>query len=72
MFHGPTSRLHDFVITCKRCKLNIAAPVETMPGSWIIAECPLCHEKRRYLPTEIFKGRLSGDYERTMQGTRRV
>jgi hypothetical protein len=30
-----------------------------MPDSWIIAECPLCGEKRRYLPADIFRGRLS-------------
>jgi hypothetical protein len=62
-FHGPPVRLHDFVITCKRCKKNIAAPIQTMPDTWIIAQCPLCGEKRRYLPAEIFKGRLSGDFE---------
>jgi hypothetical protein len=63
-FHGPPARLHNFVITCKRCKENIAAPVQTMPDTWIIATCPLCHEKRRYLPAEIFRGRLSFDFER--------
>ena len=62
-FHGPPARLHNFVITCKRCKENIAAPVQTMPDTWIMAKCPLCHEKRRYLPAEIFRGRLSFDFE---------
>jgi hypothetical protein len=37
-----------------------------MPDAWIIAECPLCHERRRYLPAEIFRGRLSGDPYRDM------
>jgi hypothetical protein len=46
---------------------NIAAPVQTMPSSWIIASCPLCEEKRRYLPTEIFLGRLSQKLDEKMQ-----
>jgi hypothetical protein len=70
-FHGPKTPIHDFVIECKRCKEHIAAPVETMPGSWIIAECPLCKEKRRYLPVEIFKGRLSFDFEQWVRKSRR-
>ena len=31
----------------------------TMPDTWIIAECPLCGERRAYLPGDIFRGRLS-------------
>jgi len=64
MFHGPTSRICDFVIACKGCHEHIAAPVETMPDSWIIHTCPLCGERRRYLPAEIFQGRLSYRYEK--------
>jgi len=63
MLHGPTSRLYDFVIACKGCRKHIAAPVETMPDSWIVQTCPLCGERRRYLPAEIFRGRLSAEYE---------
>ena len=59
VFHAPTSGLHPFVIVCKGCQQNIPAPIETMPDSWIIAECPLCRQPRRYLPTDIFQGRLS-------------
>ena len=33
----------------------------TLPDSWIVAVCPLCGEKRRYLPAYIFRGRLSHD-----------
>ena len=61
MFHGPTSGIHPFVISCKGCQQNIPAPVQTLPDSWIVAECPLCGEKRRYLPADIFRGRLSHD-----------
>jgi hypothetical protein len=59
MFHGPTSTVNPFVVTCKGCHQNIPAPVETLPSSWIIAACPLCKQRRRYLPTEIFQGKLS-------------
>ena len=59
MFHIPTSGLYPFVIVCKGCHENIPAPVETLPDDWIIAACPLCGQKRRYLPAEIFQGRLS-------------
>jgi hypothetical protein len=61
MFHGPKSGIHPFVIICKGCQQNIPAPVQTLPDSWIVAECPLCGEKRRYLPGDIFRGRLSND-----------
>ena len=59
MFNLPTSGKYPFVIVCKACKENIPAPVMTMPDAWIIADCPLCKVKRRYLAAEIFEGRLS-------------
>jgi hypothetical protein len=59
MFQGPPARFYDFVIRCKDCHENIPAPVQTMPASWIVARCPLCGNDRRYLPDEIFRGRLS-------------
>ena len=58
-FNIPSTRRSDFTIRCKGCQENIPAPVETMPDTWIIAVCPLCGERRRYLPTEIFRGNLS-------------
>ncbi len=67
MFHGPPQRLHDFVIRCKGCGEHIAAPVETMPSGWIINTCPLCGERRKYLPAEIFRGRLSFDFEQWLR-----
>jgi hypothetical protein len=33
--------------------------IETLPASWIAVNCPLCSEHRRYLPTEVFQGRVS-------------
>jgi hypothetical protein len=59
MFPIPTSALYPFVVACKGCHENIPAPVETLPDDWIVAACPLCGQKRRYLPAEIFQGRLS-------------
>ena len=47
------------VIQCKNCRENIPAPVESMPAQPIAAKCPLCLEQRRYLPSEVFLGRLS-------------
>ncbi len=58
MYHSQTA-LHPFVVTCRACGDNIPAPVETMPASWIIAECPTCEHHCGYLPSDIFQGRLS-------------
>src|ERR1035441_4415549 len=52
----PALRLRHSV---QGCGETIPAPVETMPDSWIVADCPLCGTRRRYLPTEIFRGALS-------------
>jgi hypothetical protein len=58
IFPGPeTSKC--VVVQCKGCGENIPAPFETMPSQPIAARCPLCHEHRRYLPWEVFLGRLS-------------
>jgi hypothetical protein len=56
---GPPARFCDFVVTCKVCGECVPALVETMPSSWIIAQCPLCGEKSQYLPPEIYRGKLS-------------
>jgi hypothetical protein len=58
-FGPPSPRLCDFAIHCKRCGETIPAPVQTLPDTWIVAACPLCGERRRYVPSEIFRGRLS-------------
>jgi hypothetical protein len=41
-----------------------------MPDYWIAARCPLCGEKRSYLPSEIFRGNLS--YKLGRKPVRRV
>jgi hypothetical protein len=42
MFHAPRSGLYLFVVSNKERHQNFPPPIETMPGSWIIAECSLC------------------------------
>lgn len=59
MFNVPYTRVCDFTLRCKGCGENIPAPMGTMLDTWIVADCPLCGCKRRYLPSEIFRGRLS-------------
>lgn len=59
VFNLPETWQCDFTVCCKKCGENIPAPVGTMPDSWIVARCPLCGEKRSYLPSEIFRARLS-------------
>ena len=58
MFQAPAPG-RGLVIRCKRCGQNIPAPVETVPAQPIAAKCLLCAEYRRYLPSEVFQGRLS-------------
>ena len=59
MFGEPPARFCDFAVTCKGCGECVPAPVETMPSSWIIAQCPLCNEKNQYVPPDIYRGKLS-------------
>jgi len=59
MFNLPASHVCDFTVCCKGCGENIPAPVGTMPDTWIVAACQLCGRKRRYLPSETFRGKLS-------------
>jgi hypothetical protein len=59
MWNLPESRMCDYLVVCKRCGESVPAPVETMPSSWIVTTCPLCGEKRRYLPPDIFQGKMS-------------
>ena len=46
------------MIRCKGYGENVPAMLETLPASWIAVKCPLCSEHRRYLPTEVFQGRV--------------
>ncbi len=69
-FHPPHPGLSTSELQCRvqECWAKligrqeiILAPVQTVPDSWIVANCPLCGEKSRYLPADIFRGRLSND-----------
>ena len=55
----PQSPQCDFAIKCKHCRETIPAPCATVPDTSFLAVCPFCDEKRRYLPQEIFRGKLS-------------
>ena len=59
MWNLPVSSVCDYTVRCKGCGENIPAPVQTMPDTWIVADCPLCGARRRYLPPDIFRGPLS-------------
>ena len=57
MFQGPSTR-KTFVVVCKKCRRDVPTGVAEFPFQSIIVECALCGEKRRYLPSEIFLGRV--------------
>ena len=56
MFQGPTNR-KNFVVTCKLCRRDIPTGLAQFPFQSIVVDCPLCGERRRYLPSEIFLGK---------------
>ena len=47
----------QFIVTCKRCRLDIPAGVKVFPFQSIIIACPLCGEQLRYWPSEVLLGR---------------
>jgi len=57
MFQGPSGR-KAFVVACKKCRRDVPTGVNEFPFHSIVVECPLCGEKRRYLPSEVFLGRV--------------
>jgi RNase P subunit RPR2 len=44
------------VVVCKRCHRHVPAGVEAFPKDNIRVDCPLCGEKRRYRPSEVYMG----------------
>jgi hypothetical protein len=67
MFQGASLR-KTFVVACKKCRRDVPTGVSEFPFQSIVIECPLCGEKRRYLPSEISLGRvdqLVNDQRRT-------
>jgi len=55
MFVVPSHR-RIYVVTCKRCRRDIPAGVSEFPFQSLVIQCPLCGEKRRYNPSEVFLG----------------
>jgi hypothetical protein len=47
-----------FVFECKLCRREVPAGVASFPFQSIVADCLLCGERRRYLPSEVFLGKL--------------
>jgi hypothetical protein len=45
-----------WVVECKRCRRHIPAGVESFPPDNIRVDCPLCDERRRYRPSEVYLG----------------
>jgi hypothetical protein len=59
MFQGPSARRSKtFVVACKKCRRDVPTGAAEFPFQSIVVECPLCGEKRRYLPSEIFLGKV--------------
>jgi hypothetical protein len=58
MFQGPPAR-KLFVVTCKRCRRDVPAGLKEFPFQSIVLECPLCGERRQYMPSEVFLGRTN-------------
>ena len=57
LFPGPSTR-KTFVVVCKKCRRDVPTGVADFPFQSIVVECALCGEKRRYLTSEIFLGRV--------------
>jgi len=57
MFLGPSAR-KTFVVACKSCRRNVPTGVSEFPFQSIVVVCALCGEERRYLPSEVFLGRV--------------
>ena len=57
MFQGPANR-KMFVVTCKRCCRDIPSGASEFPFKSVTVACCLCGEIRRYLPSELFLGKV--------------
>ncbi len=46
-----------FVVRCKRCQRDVPSGCEAFPACNIVVQCPpLCGERRRYRPAEVYLG----------------
>jgi hypothetical protein len=55
---GSITTSKGFVVTCKRCRRDVPSGVKEFPFQPIVVSCPLCGELRRYLPSEVFLGKV--------------
>lgn len=51
-----SSSVKTGVVRCKHCEKNIPVPCEGLPPQPVLVHCPLCTERRFYLPSEVFFG----------------
>jgi hypothetical protein len=47
----------QFVVLCKRCRRDVPIGVKEFPFQSLVVMCPLCDERHKYLPSEVFLGR---------------
>jgi RNase P subunit RPR2 len=47
----------QFVVVCKRCRLDVPAGVKEFPFRSIVVTCRLCGEQNRYRPSEMIMAR---------------
>jgi len=61
-----------YIVQCKLCQREVPSGCLTFPLGNIVVECPLCGEKRRYRPAEVFLGFPHHFLNRQqLEGTRR-
>jgi DNA-directed RNA polymerase subunit RPC12/RpoP len=55
------------VVTCKRCWREVPSGLRELRAQLRAVECPLCSEKRRYPPSEVFLGKANHHLKRQNQ-----
>jgi hypothetical protein len=71
-FGFPSVARRQFAVTCKLCRRDVPAGVDSFPFQSLISSCPLCGEQRRYLPSEVFLGKPDGLVARQSKGRQSV
>jgi len=57
MFQGPSAR-KTFVVACKKCRRDVPTGVGEFPFQSLSSSARYAGKKRRYLPSEVFLGRV--------------
>ena len=60
VFGFPIAGRRQFVVACKLCQRDVPACTDSFPFHSIVVPCPLCGERRKYLPSEVFLGKPHG------------